>query len=88
MTRLREMMLEELHRRNYSQISTRNYLRVVADFAKYLGKCPDKLSPNELRTYQRVNNRSRSLSVGNRLIRHISDNHKPCRAWLPSLPAE
>ena len=28
MTRLRKMMLEELQRRNYSAITTRNYLRV------------------------------------------------------------
>ena len=28
MTRLRKMMLEELQRRNYSEITTRNYLRV------------------------------------------------------------
>ena len=52
MTRLRKMMLEELQRRNYSEITTRNYLRVVADFAKHFGKSPDKLGPNELRTYQ------------------------------------
>ena len=52
MTRLRKIMLEELQRRNYSAITTRNYLRVVADFAKYFGKSPDKLGPNELRTYQ------------------------------------
>jgi site-specific recombinase XerD len=52
MTRLRKMMLEELQRRNYSACTTRNYLRVVSDFAKYFGKSPDKLGPNELRTYQ------------------------------------
>src|SRR5262250_807256 len=46
------MMLEELQRPNYSDITTRNYLRVVSDFAKYFGKSPDKLGPNELRTYQ------------------------------------
>jgi len=51
-TRLRKMMLEELQRRNYSAITTRNYLRVVTEFAKYFGKSPDKLGPNELRTYQ------------------------------------
>src|SRR3984885_3331229 len=52
MTRLRKMMLEELQRRNYSAITTRNYLRVVSDFAKHFGKSPDKLGPNDLRTYQ------------------------------------
>jgi site-specific recombinase XerD len=46
------MMLEELQRRNYSAITTRNYLRGVSDFAKHFGKSPDKLGPNELRTYQ------------------------------------
>jgi hypothetical protein len=32
------MMLEELQRRNYSAITTRNYLRVVTEFAKYFGQ--------------------------------------------------
>jgi integrase/recombinase XerD len=48
-TRLRKMMLEELQRRNYSAITTRNYLRVVTEFAKYFAKSPDKFGPNELR---------------------------------------
>ncbi len=52
MTRLRKMMLEELQRRNYSAVTTRNYLRVVGDFARHFGKSPDKLGRNELRTYQ------------------------------------
>jgi len=51
-TRLRKMMLEELQRRNYSAITTRNYLRVVTEFAKYFGEPPDRLGLNELRTYQ------------------------------------
>jgi len=33
-THLRKMMLEELQRRNYSQHTTRNYLRTVEDFAR------------------------------------------------------
>ena len=64
MTRLRKMMLEELQRRNYSQITTRNYLRVVADFARHYGKSPDKLGPNELRTYQAYLLRERKLTPG------------------------
>ncbi len=64
MTRLRKMMLEELQRRNYSAITTRNYLRVVADFAKYFGTSPDKLGPNELRTYQAYLLTERKLTPG------------------------
>ena len=64
MTRLREIMLEELQRRNYSAITTRNYLRVVADFAKHFGKSPDKLGLNELRTYQAYLLRERKLTPG------------------------
>lgn len=64
MTHLRKMMLEELQRRNYSAVTTRNYLRVVADFAKYFGKSPDKLGLNELRTYQAYLLRERKLTPG------------------------
>jgi integrase/recombinase XerD len=61
-TRLRKMMLEELQR--YSAITTRNYLRVVSDFARYFGKSPDKLGPNELRTYQAYLLQDRKLTPG------------------------
>ncbi len=64
MTRLRKMMLEELQRRNYSEITTRNYLRVVSDFARHLGKSPDKLGPSELRTYQAYLLKVRKLTPG------------------------
>ena len=64
MTSLRKMMLEELQRRNYSAITTRNYLRVVTDFAKYFGKSPDKLGPNELRTYRAYLLQDRKLTPG------------------------
>jgi len=56
------MMLEELQRRNYSEITTRKYLRVVSDFDKHFGKSPDKLGPNELRTYQAYLLRERQLT--------------------------
>jgi len=53
-TRLRKMMLEELQGRNYSAITRRNYLRVVADFAKYFDKSPDKLGPSGVPWFLRV----------------------------------
>jgi integrase/recombinase XerD len=63
-TRLRQMMLEELQRRNYSAITTRNYLRVVTEFSKYFGKPPDRLGLNELRAYQAYLLRERKLTPG------------------------
>src|ERR1700757_5385174 len=56
------MMLDELQRRNYSEITTRKYLRTVTDFAKHFGKSPDKLGPNELRTYQAYLLKERKLT--------------------------
>ncbi len=35
MTRLRKTMLEELERPNFSQNTTRTYVRIVEDFARY-----------------------------------------------------
>jgi integrase/recombinase XerD len=49
---LRKMMLEELQRRNYSEITTRKDLQYVTAFARHFGKARDQLGPNELRRYQ------------------------------------
>jgi len=35
MTRLRKMMFEELKRRNYSEATTRCYIRTVEDFGNF-----------------------------------------------------
>jgi integrase/recombinase XerD len=51
-THLRKMMLEELERRNYSAGTTRRYLRFVERFAQHFHKSPDKLGPDQLRSYQ------------------------------------
>jgi len=45
-------MLEELQRRNYSQTTVTSYIKTVADFAKYFHQPPDRLGPDEIRTYQ------------------------------------
>src|SRR5438445_6820056 len=46
------MMLEELQRRHYAEMTTRKYLQYVTAFARHFGKSPDQLGPNELRSYQ------------------------------------
>jgi len=64
MTGLRKMMLEELQRRNYSEITTRKYLQYVTAFARHFGKSPDQLGPNELRSYQAYQLQERKVTPG------------------------
>ena len=64
MTLLRKMMLEELQRRNYSQHTTRCYLRTVEDFARRFSRSPDRLGPRHIREYQAELFQKRKLSPG------------------------
>ena len=52
MTQLRQKMLEEIQRRNYSHRTARTYVRIVRDFAEYFHQSPDKLGPEQIRQYQ------------------------------------
>lgn len=52
MTRLRQMMLDELERRNYSQATRRAYLLGVEQFAKHFQRSPDQLGLDHVRDYQ------------------------------------
>ncbi|HKA02258.1 MAG TPA: phage integrase N-terminal SAM-like domain-containing protein [Candidatus Solibacter sp.] len=52
MTHLRKAMLEELQRRNLSQITTRIYFRSVEELAQYFNTRPDRLGLEHVRQYQ------------------------------------
>lgn len=52
MTQLRQMMLEELERRNYSPATIRCYLSTVTHFSQYFNRPPDQLGPEHIRQYQ------------------------------------
>jgi site-specific recombinase XerD len=52
MTMLRQRMLEELQRHNYSQSTIETYINSVKDFAEYFHKSPDLLGAEEVRRYQ------------------------------------
>jgi integrase/recombinase XerD len=62
-THLRKRTLEELQRRNYSEGTTRAYLQAVQQFAVHFGKSPDKLGPDDLRSYQAYLLVERKLAV-------------------------
>src|SRR5215468_941781 len=52
MTQLRQRMLEELRRRNYSAGTVRLYLQHVAQFAQHFHRPPDQLGAEQIRQYQ------------------------------------
>lgn len=64
MTRLRQMMLDELQRRNYSPNTVRSYIHAIEDFARYFGRSPYRLGPEHIRQYQVHLFRERKLSAG------------------------
>ena len=69
MTHLRTMMLEELQRRNYSENTTRCYIRTVEEFARRFNRPPDRLGPQHIRQYQAELFQKRKLSPGTVAIR-------------------
>src|SRR6202035_5286660 len=68
-TQLRKMMLEELQRRNYSENTTRCYIRTVEDFARRFNCSPDRLGPRHIREYQAELFEKRKLSAGSVSVR-------------------
>ena len=66
MTHLRKLTLEELARRNYSEGTTRAYLRIIEDFARYFHRPPDQLGPEHIRAYTAHLFRDRKLSDNTR----------------------
>jgi site-specific recombinase XerD len=61
-TRLRQIMLEELERRNYAPSTIRAYLRTVEHFARYFRCPPDRLGTEHIRQYQAAMFRTWKLS--------------------------
>ena len=61
-THLLKLTLEELARRNYTESTTRAYLRIIEDFARYFHRPPDQLGPEHIRAYTAHLFRDRKLS--------------------------
>ena len=52
MTSLRQRVLDELQRRNYSPATTRGYILAIKQFADYFGKSPERLGGAEIRQFE------------------------------------
>jgi integrase/recombinase XerD len=51
-TQLRQRVLEELERRNYSQATARAYVAAIRRFAEFFGRSPEQLDCEHIRQYQ------------------------------------
>jgi len=69
MTKLRQQMLEELQRRNYSETTIRGYILAVKQFAEYFGKPPDRLGATHVKRFQWYLLQERKLDPGTVEIR-------------------
>jgi len=64
MTILRRRMTDDMKVRNLSSHTQASYLRQVSQFARYFGKSPDLLGPEEIRTYQVYLTKEKKLAPG------------------------
>src|SRR2546425_6352480 len=64
MTALRQRMVEELQRRNYSPATIRGYVLAVKQFAEYFGKPPDRLGATHVQRFQWFLLQERKLTPG------------------------
>ena len=62
MTHLRQIMLEELERRNYAPGTIHCYIRVVEQFARHFHRPPDQLGLEHIRQYQAALLRQKKLA--------------------------
>jgi integrase/recombinase XerD len=61
-THLLELTIEKMTRRNFTESTTRAYVRIIEDLALYFNRPPDQLGPEHIREYTAHLFRDRKLS--------------------------
>ena len=62
MTHYRQVTLDEIARRNYTEGTTRAYLRILDDLTGYFQRPPERLGPEQIREYTAHLFRDKKLS--------------------------
>lgn len=62
MSSLRQRVLDELQRRNYSNATMRGYILAIKQFAEYFGKSPELLGGDEIREFETYLLRDKKLA--------------------------
>lgn len=71
MTQLRQRVLDELQRRNYSPATTRGYILAIKQFAEYFGKSPERLGGDEIRQFELHLLKEKKLAPGHCRGAHV-----------------
>ena len=62
MTPLRQRMIEDMQRRNFSDETQRSYTHYIAEYARHFNISPDQLAPEAIREYQLFLTNDRKMS--------------------------
>ena len=65
---LRQRMIDDMTVRNFAPNTILNYLKQVSYFAQYFGRSPDRLGPEEIRSYQIYLAKERRLGISSRTV--------------------
>ena len=65
---LRQRMIQDMAIRNFAPNTQQCYLQQVSLFARYFGKSPDLLGPEQIRAYQIYLTQERRVAVGTRIL--------------------
>jgi integrase/recombinase XerD len=68
MTSLRQRMIEDMQVRNLAPLTQTCYVQQVSLFARYFGKSPEVLGPEEIRSYQVYLTKGKKLAPGSIVI--------------------
>ena len=63
MTPLRQRMIEDMQRCNFSEETQRNYIHYIAEYARHFKVSPDQLAPEAIREYQLFLTNDRKMSA-------------------------